>query len=110
MSLMGKPPMGQKVGKSKPDPRYIAEVRRLPCCICAAFGYPQTSPTQAHHAICERYSRERVPDREAIPLCEGHHQGLLDTSKIAIHKERAEWVSRYGSDRDYIAQTQDRIL
>lgn len=110
MNLMNKPPLGQKLGKAKPDPKYLAKVRELRCCICEAFGLQQLSPTQAHHPICERHGGERVPDHEAIPLCEGCHQGLLDTSKIAIHRDRAEWVRRYGSDREYIAQTQDRIL
>jgi len=109
VNLMRKEPMGLKVGKAKPDPKYLAKVRTLPCCICEAFGFQQTSQTQAHHPICERYGRERVPDHEAIPLCEGHHQGLLDTSKIAIHKDRAAWVDWFGSDREYIASTQDRL-
>lgn len=110
MSLMDKPPRGLKTPKPKPDPWYLAEVRRLPCCICLAYGEQQLSATTAHHPICDRHSLERVPDREAIPLCDGHHQGTFDTSKIAIHKERAEWVVKYGSDREYIAQTQDMIL
>lgn len=109
MNLLNKPPIGQKVGKAKPDTKYLKAVRGLPCCICEAFGYHQTSETQAHHPICERHGFEKTPDREAIPLCEGHHQGLFDTSKIAIHQDRALWVEWFGSDRDYIAATQDRL-
>jgi hypothetical protein len=110
MNIMRKPPMGQKVGKPAKDSAYLKAVRALPCCICEAWGYVQDSPTQAHHPICERHSNEKVPDREAIPVCEGHHQGDFDTSKIAIHRDRALWVEWYGSDREYIAATQDRIL
>lgn len=109
MNLMHKPPLGLKAGKAKPDPDYLAEVRALPCCICEAFGYPQTHPTQAHHPICDRHSNERAPDHEAIPLCEGHHQGDFDTTKTAIHRDRALWVEWYGSDREWIAPTKDKI-
>lgn len=109
MNLMNKPPLGLKSGKIKKDAAYLKAVRGLPCCICEAFGFVQSSTTQAHHPICERHSFERVPDREAIPLCEGHHQGLFDTSKIAIHQDRALWVEWFGSDREYIAATQDRL-
>ena len=110
MNLMNKPPLGLKAGKAKPDPKYLKRVRELRCCICEAFGFQQTTPTQAHHPICERHSNERAPDREAIPLCDGHHQGDFDTTKIAIHRDRALWVEWFGSDRDYIAQTQDAVL
>ena len=94
---------------TKKHPAYLKAVRELPCVICEAFGEIQTSPTTAHHPICERYSFAKVPDREAIPLCDGHHQGDRDTSKIAIHRGKETWVSKYGSDREYIAITQDRI-
>ena len=109
MNIANRPPLGLKQPKAKPDPAYLEKVRALPCCICEAHGLPQLSPTEAHHPICERYSRERVPDREAIPLCNGCHSGDFDTSKIAIHRDRALWVETYGSDRDWIAPTQDRI-
>jgi len=103
-----RPPF-QKAGKAQKDPAYLRAVRGLPCCICGGFGFQQTSPTAAHHPICDRHSFEKVPDREAIPLCEGHHQGDFDTSKIAIHRDRALWVDHYGSDREYIAATQDKL-
>jgi hypothetical protein len=37
----------------------------------------------------------------AIPLCEGHHQGFFDTSKIAIHKDPNLWRENYGADYSY---------
>lgn len=109
MNLMNKPPLGLKSGKVEKDPEYLARVRALPCVICEAFEMPQLSPTTAHHPICDRHSTEKVPDHEAIPLCDGHHQGDFDTSKVAIHRDRALWVDWYGSDRDYIAVTRDRL-
>lgn len=109
MNLMGKEPLGLKEGKAAKDPAYLQKVRELPCCICEAFGFPQTTPTEAHHPICERHSNEKAPDREAIPLCDGHHQGDFDTTKTAIHRDRALWVEWFGSDREWIAPTKDKI-
>ena len=92
------------------DAEYLSAIHGLQCCVCEAFGETQTSPTQAHHTICGRYGHRRTPDKQAIPLCEGHHQGLWDTSKLAIHKAKKTWVAKYGPDTDYIAATQDKLL
>ena len=91
------------------DKEYLRDIHKLPCCICEANGEVQESPTQAHHTICGRFSMKKTPDRQAIPLCEGHHQGLHDKSKLAIHQGKASWVERYGPDTDYILPTQDKI-
>ena len=105
----GRGPTGQKPPKAEPRPDYLAAVRQLPCCICEAFGAVQTSPTTAHHPICGRGGTRRVPDEMAIPLCEGHHQGNFDTSKVAIHREPRKWGARYGPDTDWVAPTQDKL-
>lgn len=96
-----------KPEKKGGNPLYMALVAELPCCICEAFGEVQLSKTQVHHTICGRYGQTRTPDEQAIPLCEGHHQGLWDQSKVAIHKGKETWVKLYGPDTDYIAATQD---
>ena len=86
-NLANKPPVGLKKSKKKSDKKYLDYIRSLPCCVCQAFGEPQLSPTTAHHTIHDRFSGAKRSDREAIPLCDGHHQGLWDSSKLAIHKE-----------------------
>jgi len=108
MNLLKQKPF-QKTPKAKPNPRYLRKVRQLPCIICESFGMEQTSPTTAHHPIHDRFSRSKVPDEMAIPLCCGHHQGNFDTSKVAIHRESEKWRELYGADHEYIAGTQDRI-
>lgn len=95
--------------KAKPRPDYLAAVRQLPCCICAAWGMPQLTPTTAHHVICGRYGQRKTPDIMAVPLCDGHHQGQWDTTKLAIHRDRDAWVAAYGPDTDWIAATQDAL-
>lgn len=102
-------PIYQKPDKAGKDPAYMARVAELPCCICEAFGEPQQSRTNVHHCIHGRYGSRKVPDTMTIPLCEGHHQGLIDTTKVAIHREPQEWARRYGPDVDWIAPTQDRL-
>lgn len=95
------------------DREYLHAIHQLPCCVCEAFGFVQASPTEAHHTICGRYGNKRTPDRQAIPLCMCHHQGLRhdrDRSKLAIHQGKESWVKAYGPDTDYIAATQDKIL
>lgn len=104
-AVPSRPPLGLKIPKAKPDPAYLAKVRQLPCAICEAWGRQQVGPTYAHHTIHDRYSQERTPDREAIPLCWDHHQG-----PYGIHADKHSWRQEYGADRDYIAGTQDKIL
>jgi len=86
MNLLRKPPMGQRLQAKVSDPEHLARVAQLPCCICEAFGERQRSATQVHHVFHGRYDTERAPDRMTIPLCEGHHLGMFDTSKLAIHR------------------------
>lgn len=95
-----------KPRKARPgdDPAYLAAVRLLPCCICTGWGLQQTTPTEAHHAICGRYGQHKTPDCMAIPLCRDHHTGPR-----GIHTQRAQWVASYGPDTDHIPATQDAV-
>lgn len=102
----------QKAGKPAKDRDYLRKVRTLPCCICTNFDMMQTSTTDAHHTKSGRYGSEKTPDRQAIPLCKCHHQGLRfdrDKSKVAFHQGQETWESLYGPDTDYIAGTQDAV-
>ena len=105
----GTRPIYQKTGHPKKAPAYLSALHQLPCCICDAFGEVQNSPTTAHHWIMGRGGSRKTPDEQALPLCDGHHQGMLDTSKIAIHREPKDWEKTYGKDSDYIQVTQDKV-
>lgn len=108
MSIVPQRPIVQKPEKVDDPEEYLAEVRSLPCCICEAFDMVQLSPTTAHHWTMGRGGNRKTPNREAIPLCDGHHQGKFDTSKIALHREPETWREAYGLDSDWTAQTQAR--
>ena len=108
-TLANLPPMGLKTRRPASDPRHLERVRSLPCCICTEYGLPQNSPTQAHHCIHGRYSSKKAPDCMTIPLCEGHHQGLFDTSKLALHQGPSRWRREYGPDTDWISWTEEAL-
>lgn len=102
-NLAGKPPLGLKGPKAKKDEARLERIRQMPCCVCQTFGEVQLSPTSAHHCIHDRFGSRKRSDAEAIPLCEGHHQGLFDTSKLALHQEPALWRDRYGPDWAFLS-------
>ena len=108
MNLTGQT-VEQRPEKVAKDPEYIARLHDMPCVICDAYGEPQNSPTTAHHVIHGRGGNLRTPDRMALPLCDGHHQGDFDTSKIALHREPAAWKEAYGLDTDWVSVVQDRM-
>lgn len=91
------------------DPKHLAKVAMLPCVICDGWGMQQLSRTTVHHHIMGRYGTLKTPDGEAIPLCEGHHQGDFDTSKIALHRDPDMWRDHYGLDTDFVAATIDAV-
>lgn len=90
-----------KKPKAKKSPKFLDEIRQRKCIICETFHEPQMSPTFAHHVIHDRFSGSKTPDHLAIPLCEGHHQGFWDRSKIAIHQSPKKWRDLYGPDWSY---------
>ena len=109
-NLAGLPPLGLKQPRAIANPAYLAAVRQLPCIICEEYGEPQQSRTEAHHVFHGRFSQRKSPDEMAIPLCVDHHTGFgFDTSKLAIHKAKAEWALHYGNDYDFTDRTQDAL-
>ena len=70
------------------------------CVVCQLFGERQTSRTTIHHWIMGRGGSRRTPHMETIPLCDGHHQGMFDTSKTAIHREPDAFKAKYGTDKE----------
>lgn len=110
MNILRKPPLGLKARGSKKNAKRLAAVAELPCVICHEFSEPQVSPTQVHHCIHGRHAMSaKAPDSMTIPLCEGHHLGDFDTTKIALHREPKKWREAYGSDVDWLSWVDDRL-
>jgi Recombination enhancement, RecA-dependent nuclease len=101
--------VAQKPAKRVSDPAYMARVAALGCIVCEAFGEPQISPTQVHHCIHGRFGTRRAGDHDTIPICEGHHQGNFDTSKLALHRTPAAWKRAYGPDHSYVGAVRARL-
>lgn len=95
-----------KKRRAKKDLNFLNQVRQRPCVICETFNEHQISITSAHHVIHDRFGTRKTDDTRAIPLCEGHHQGLFDTSKVAIHREPIKWRELYGADYSYSQETE----
>jgi hypothetical protein len=98
------------------DPKRMAKVAEMPCVICYEYNMVQLSRTTVHHCIHGRNgyrkrakNKRRAPDSMTIPLCDGHHQGDFDTSKIALHRQPYEWVKQYGKDVDWISWVEERL-
>lgn len=102
-------PMGLKEDVQRENPAHMGRVAELPCVICEFFQMVQLSPTQVHHCIHGRYSSRRAPDEDTLPLCEGHHQGLLDVTKLALHRHPERWEMTYGSDTDWLPRVKQKL-
>jgi hypothetical protein len=50
------------------DPKYLAFVQSLPCCVCLA-----SAPSEAHHFGPSGMAL-KADDRRTLPLCRRHHQ------------------------------------
>ena len=107
-SVMKRTPFKRRK-KPTDDPHRLAMIHALPCVICVKFDMTQWSRTQAHHCIHGRHSTKKRADEMTIPLCEGHHQGLLDTSKIPLHHAPGKWRENYGLDTDYLEHVNEAI-
>ena len=108
MNLMGLG-VSQKPEAKVKDPQYLSDLHDLPCCICEYYDMRQRSETTAHHWIMGRGGNRKTPDGEAIPLCDGHHQGRFDTSKVAVHQQPDAWRKQFGTDRDWVSITQEKV-
>ena len=107
-NLTGKS-VSQKPGAKAGDPERLGKVAAMPCVICHEFNLFQISRTQVHHCIHGRYGTSRAPDSMTIPLCEGHHTGLMDKTKIALHNGKETWREKYGNDADWLSWVEGRI-
>lgn len=78
---------------------YLNTLAELGCYCCRAEGIE--SPAMIHHIREGMGMGQRAPDiGGTIPLCEGHHQGNFDTSKLAFHRNPKLWREKYGSEKD----------
>lgn len=94
---------------TKAEKVHLSKVAALGCLCCAIDGRGWR-PANIHH-IREGYGMaQRAPHMETLPLCEGHHQGLLEPGKLAFHKDATAWRERYGAERQLVAAVNETIV
>lgn len=79
------------------DKAYLAEVRRLPCCLTEDCD----GPVQAHHMTGAGLAL-KASDLDTMPLCLQHHAELHDSKGYFRHMDKAakkQW------QRDRIQET-----
>ncbi len=80
----------------KLDPKYLAFVRTLPCCICCA-----RPPVDPHHDTYGRGLSQKSDDDRAIPacrLCHGEAQDRKGRFKGWSKEDMREWHERKVQD------------
>jgi hypothetical protein len=87
---------------------HMGRVAKLPCDACLQEG--NLTKPRIHH-IREGYgTSQRASNWEVIPECEGHHQGMIDTSKaIAFHRAPRTFQIRYGSEISILKRTWEKL-
>lgn len=70
------------------DPDYLSWLHTLPCCV---DSHVHTSRIEAAH-LGPRGLSTKAPDRQAVPMCGGHHKGLhMFGPKGFWEKHRQDW-------------------
>ena len=86
---------------------HMDAVRELGCIACDIDG--AWSPTPEIHHVKRRPDGQKygygqkAPHYRVLPLCEGHHRGMWDTTKQAFHKNPDAFEARYGNENELLA-------
>ena len=93
---------------------HLSAVVGLGCQACLHDGHPDT-PTTVHHSRTrpdgQKYGAGlRASHFETMGLCEGHHQGQLDTSQLAFHRNPQAFEARYGTELEILALGYPRFV
>jgi hypothetical protein len=67
-------------------------------CIACFMDTGQFVACNVHHLRAGLGRSQRASHFEVLPLCEGHHQGNIDTSKVAFHRAPKTFELRYGTE------------
>jgi hypothetical protein len=96
----------------KAERQHLSRIASMGCIVCKNEGLGDT-PACIHH-IRNGYGRgQRAPYDETLPLCANHHQFADGTDKfqghIAFHQSPQEFESRYGTERQLLAQVRGML-
>ena len=91
----------------------MSAVAGLGCQACLQDGHPDT-PATVHHSRTrpdgQKYGAGlRACHFETMGLCEAHHQGQLDTSQLAFHRNPQAFEARYGTELEILARVDEQL-
>lgn len=81
---------------------HLKKVARLGC-YCCRVDYGVETPAMIHHIREGMGMGQRASHFQTIGLCEGHHQGNFDTTKLAFHCSPKKWREKYGRESEIVA-------
>lgn len=82
---------------TRAEQSYRDDVAGLGCIACLIDGNPGTS-AELHHCRILGGKRDLAP---LLPICPAHHRGGY-AGVISIHKSKAKFRERYGSEADLV--------
>jgi len=88
------PRKGKPRRAANADHDYLEWIRNQPCLICALRDRKQSTKTDPHHFGPRGFS-QKVPDRQAIPLCHFEHHIF---GREAIHVLGRAFGRHHGMD------------
>jgi hypothetical protein len=113
--LKARAPMKVKKRKAhtKAESEHLSRKAELCCLACEMDGHPDT-PAAIHHPRHDEHGLNygtggRAPHERGFPLCEGHHQGDFDTTKVAIHRNPIEFEAHYGTEESLVLLAEAKL-
>lgn len=88
------------------DPKRLAAIQNLPCCICYLTKQKQTTKTDAHHKHGNGMGK-KVSDKLTAALCQNHHT----RGEFAFHRiGRVAFEEKFGIDQDGLIEITNKML
>jgi hypothetical protein len=90
---------------------HLDRVAKLGCWCCEVEGRPNPR-ADIHHIRQEYGASQRASHWEALPTCEGHHQGMravVDKTKVAFHRAAKTWRLKFGSEVEVLLKVWERL-
>ena len=82
----------------KAEKEHLRRVAEMGCYVCSR-------PAEIHHIRHQTGLAMRSSHYDTIPLCPDHHR----LSKISVHLGKKEFVKRYGTEQQILAEIRRRL-
>ena len=89
---------------TKDEKQYLNDIASLGCLACRIAGYGPT-PAEVHHPREGQGMSQRADHKSGIPLCPAHHRGTRHPQIPSIHRDKARFISLFGTEDALVEQT-----